>query len=74
MEIKLVKIEQRDIKAIRKVLRKWKFRKRGATVSDVMYETGMPYFVVEETLDWMFKEGSVMVVHRYNDNELRYVG
>lgn len=74
MEIKLVKIEQDNIKRIRKALRKWKFRKTGATVSDVMWETKLSHFVVTETLDWMFKNGDVWVVHRYNDNELRYVG
>lgn len=74
MEIKLIEIKEQDIKAVRKALRKWKFRKTGATINDLGWETGMPYFVVEEILNQMFKEGLVMAVHRYNDNELRYIG
>ena len=74
MEIKLVKIEQANIKKIRKTLRKWKYRKSGATVFDVICETDLSYFVVTETLNWMFKDGDVMVVHRHDDSEPRYVG
>ena len=72
MEIKIIEIKEKNIQKIRKYLRKWKNRKNGATLMDVMCALGLGYETTKETLDWMFRQGDLMVSKNYWDAEPRY--
>lgn len=75
MEIVITEIKEKNIKAIKRYLRKWRVRRNGgATVLDIIFECKLSATIVEPTLDWMFRDGKVAKVQEMNGLEVRYVG
>lgn len=74
MEIAIVKIEERNIKAIKRYLRKWRVRRNdGATLLSIAVDCKMSGKVAKETLEWMFRHGEVCKVNKFECLEIRYV-
>lgn len=71
MEIKVIEIKAENIKKIRKYLRKWNVRKHGATLMDIVCALNLGYNTTKETLEWMFKEGDLMIT-RHQWEATRY--
>lgn len=71
MEIRIIEIKEKNIKKIRKYLRKWKIRKHGATLMDIVCALNLGYNTTKETLEWMFRQGDLMITH-YQWEEPRF--
>lgn len=75
MEITITEIKEKDIKAIKRYLRRWRVRRNGgATVLEIALKRKLSTTVVKSTLDWMFRDGEVMRVQKMDDLEMRYIG
>jgi hypothetical protein len=75
MEITIIEIKEKNIKAIQRYLRKWRVRRNGgATVTEVAIKCKMSVATAKETLEWMFRDGKVWRTRSFDSLEVQYVG
>lgn len=71
MKIAIINIEEKNKKAIRRYLRKWRIRKSGATLVEIACALELDYYTAKATLDWMLQEGN-LVITRAEFEEAHY--
>lgn len=75
MEIAIIEIKEKNIKAIQRYLRKWRVRRNeGATVLEVATKCKISVATAKETLEWMFQDGQVWRTRSFDSLEVRYLG
>ena len=74
MEIAVIEIKEKNIKAIKRYLRKWRVRRNGgATPLEIAQGCKLSTPTVQATLDWLFRDGEVIKTTKCNCRDIFYL-